>query len=296
MSPDVDLQQLRYFVAVVDERSFTAAARRLSVSQQVVSRQVAELERRLGVRLVERTTRRVWPTAVGEVLHREAGEILERLDTVLREVRSRGGRSDDLTLGYFCSTVHADAEIEAFRKEHPQHVVRPVACRPTTAVHERVRSGELHAGLAWWPLLHRELDGIVLTEDRPALAVRVGHPLAEHPAAVAAGLVAPFPIVAPWLTADPAWLAARTGNWRPAGPRLADRAMSTVDEALETVRHSDAVYPMPASTIGLHNVPGVEYRLLEDAPLYTIGIVWRREDPRAPTKALVGLLADLGRR
>src|ERR1044072_4185323 len=63
-----ELRQLRTFVAVAEERNFTRAAERLHLGQQAVSKSVAQLERELGVTLLERTTREVRVTAAGAVL------------------------------------------------------------------------------------------------------------------------------------------------------------------------------------------------------------------------------------
>lgn len=62
-----DAEQFAAFLAVVDSGSFTAAARRLSRDASVISRRVAALEARLGVRLLERSTRRVAPTEAGHI-------------------------------------------------------------------------------------------------------------------------------------------------------------------------------------------------------------------------------------
>ena len=64
----MEMHQLRYFAAVVDEGSFTAAAARLHVSQSGISTQVAKLERELGQQLLERSGRRVRRTPAGEAV------------------------------------------------------------------------------------------------------------------------------------------------------------------------------------------------------------------------------------
>ncbi|WP_424216290.1 LysR family transcriptional regulator (plasmid) [Streptomyces sp. BI20] len=78
----MELHQLRYFAAVVDEGTFTAAASRLHVSQSGVSTQVAKLERELGQRLVERTGRRVRLTAAGEAVLPQARAALAAVDGI----------------------------------------------------------------------------------------------------------------------------------------------------------------------------------------------------------------------
>ena len=77
---DVDTRLLRAFVAVAEELSFTRAAERLFIAQQALSAQIQQLETRLGVRLFERTTRRVGLTEAGELLLPHAIAALQALD------------------------------------------------------------------------------------------------------------------------------------------------------------------------------------------------------------------------
>jgi len=80
--------ELEIFIRVVDEGSFTAAARSLGVSTSHVSRRVKLLEDRLGVRLLERTTRRVRPTDVGRRYRDRVAPLLDGLEEAAREARS----------------------------------------------------------------------------------------------------------------------------------------------------------------------------------------------------------------
>ncbi|MEC7668964.1 MAG: LysR family transcriptional regulator, partial [Pseudomonadota bacterium] len=84
--------ELKAFVATAQTGSFTAAADQLGVSNRLTSKYVAELEARLGVRLLQRTTRRVGLTPAGEDLLARAPAILDDLDDLLAEVAegSRG--------------------------------------------------------------------------------------------------------------------------------------------------------------------------------------------------------------
>ncbi|MFC4508320.1 MULTISPECIES: LysR family transcriptional regulator [Streptomyces] len=78
----MEMHQLRYLAAVVDEGTFTAAAVRLHVSQSGISTQVGKLERELGQQLLERSGRRVRLTAAGEAVLPLAREALEALDHI----------------------------------------------------------------------------------------------------------------------------------------------------------------------------------------------------------------------
>jgi DNA-binding transcriptional LysR family regulator len=83
---ELDLRLLRQFVAVAEELHFTRAAARLYLAQQALSRDVARLERQLGVRLFTRTTRRVTLTPDGERLLVRARELLALHDQTLQEL------------------------------------------------------------------------------------------------------------------------------------------------------------------------------------------------------------------
>ena len=86
------VDELRAFVATAQTGSFTAAADQLGVSNRLTSKYVAELEERLGVRLLQRTTRKVGLTPGGETLLAQAPALLDDLEDLLAEVaeESRG--------------------------------------------------------------------------------------------------------------------------------------------------------------------------------------------------------------
>jgi len=84
-------QEMTVFAAVVDAASFTGAARVLGMSKAAVSRHVAELEERLGLRLLHRTTRKLSPTAEGEIFHARCRELLANLDEAEAEITARTG-------------------------------------------------------------------------------------------------------------------------------------------------------------------------------------------------------------
>ncbi len=82
------LDPLKVFVAVIDHRSFTGAARALGLTPSAVSRQVSQLEARLGTRLLARTTRSVAPTEAGQRYYDRGRQVLEALEDVENEVQA----------------------------------------------------------------------------------------------------------------------------------------------------------------------------------------------------------------
>lgn len=119
----IELRHLRYFVAVVEQRTFRAAALRLHVSQPPLTRQIHQLEEALGVKLLERSARGAEPTAAGKVFYAEARNLLGLAEQAAERTRMAGeGRLGRLDLGVFGSAVlGAIPEIvHRFRQTHPQ--------------------------------------------------------------------------------------------------------------------------------------------------------------------------------
>ncbi len=101
MESQVELRQLRYFVAVAEELHFARAAERLHMSQSPLSRVIRQLERDLGVVLFVRTTRRVELTPAGSLLLERTRRALAEIDGALADARRLTGAGSGLVrLGY----------------------------------------------------------------------------------------------------------------------------------------------------------------------------------------------------
>ncbi|HND99976.1 MAG TPA: LysR family transcriptional regulator, partial [Plasticicumulans sp.] len=83
----MELRHLRYFVTVVREGNFTRAAERLHMAQPPLSRQIQQLEDRLGVVLLDRQSRPLQPTEAGRFFYEQAVNVLERVETVVAQTR-----------------------------------------------------------------------------------------------------------------------------------------------------------------------------------------------------------------
>src|SRR4051812_40560204 len=90
--PRDNIKDMLAFLAVAQERSFTRAADRLGVSQSALSHTIRELEARLGVRLLTRTTRSVSPTDAGERLLQNVGPRLEEIEAEIAAVSDLGDK------------------------------------------------------------------------------------------------------------------------------------------------------------------------------------------------------------
>jgi DNA-binding transcriptional LysR family regulator len=115
--------QMRVFAAVVDAGSFAAAAQALGLSRPGVSRHVAELESRLGVRLIQRTTRRLAPTAEGQLFHARVRDLLAGMDEAEAEISARKAQPSGLlrvNVPVTFGILHLAPLWGRFRARHPQ--------------------------------------------------------------------------------------------------------------------------------------------------------------------------------
>ena len=118
----IDLTQLKYFLAVAEEKSFSRAAERLHISQPPLSQQIMKLESELGVRLFARTTRTFELTVAGKALMGEAAEMLAKMrmtiDTIRQIDRGEVGR---LRVGIVGSAMWGPIPslLEEFQTKYP---------------------------------------------------------------------------------------------------------------------------------------------------------------------------------
>jgi DNA-binding transcriptional LysR family regulator len=119
----IDLKQLKYFLAVAEEKSFSRAALRLHISQPPLSQQIMKLESELGVRLFARTTRSFELTVAGKALMQEATELLAKMrmtiDTIRQIDRGEVGR---LRIGIVGSAMWGPIPrlLEQFQSQYPR--------------------------------------------------------------------------------------------------------------------------------------------------------------------------------
>lgn len=119
----MELRQLRYLVALADERSFTRAAAREHVAQPGLSQQIRRLENEVGVPLAQRTTRSVTITAAGELLVARARRILAELDAASAELEAvRGVQSGHVTVGamHTMGPIDVSLALAVFHERYPE--------------------------------------------------------------------------------------------------------------------------------------------------------------------------------
>lgn len=176
----MNLRDLRYLVAVADERHFGRAAEACFVSQPTLSTQIRKLERELGVELVERNPRHVALTGIGERVVERARLVLREVDGIVDEARqSQDPATGTLRLGLFPTLApyllpHVVPEVH---RRFPNLELLLVE-EKSEVLHQQVRDGSLDAVLLARPVHDDQLHEHLLFEEPFVLAVPAGHPLA----------------------------------------------------------------------------------------------------------------------
>ncbi|MER5941768.1 LysR family transcriptional regulator [Streptomyces sp. NPDC001928] len=178
----MDLQQMRYVVAVAETRNFTRAAERCFVVQSSLSHRIAGLERELGVKLFARSSRRVEPTSAGLAFVAAARECLAAADRAVADsAAATGVVRGRLAVGVIVTTAAVDVPelLQRYRARYPdvRVVLRSGRSDELAAA---VRDGELDIAFLGLPEGERPsgVEALVLDHDEHALVVPVGHRLA----------------------------------------------------------------------------------------------------------------------
>ena len=245
-----ELRELRYFIAVAEELNFTRAATRLGMAQPPLSAAIAKLERKLGVRLLERTSRHVALTPAGAVLLEHGRIAVEAAAAATERTRRAGTQPTRLTVA-----VKPNAGTELIRQivdrcdQDPQIPGIRILFGHPGGPAAAVRSGAADVAILRTPFDQRGLDTeLLLTEPRVAV-LPARHPLAERSRLCRADLAAdpmphwagpPDPVAAAyWTGADTPGAPEGT---RPPGPEIND-----LSQLLDAVRLGGAVAYVPAS-------------------------------------------------
>jgi len=177
----MELRHLRYFVAVAEELNFRRAAERLHLAQPALSSQIKSLEDELEVRLLERTTRSVKLTHAGRVFLDEARIVLSAASQAEHRARKAGqGLVGTLRVGVISPVANAwlAGILRGFHQRFPG-VQLSLFDLTSPEQLQRLRSGELDAGLLRPPVGFPELDHKFVEESWQVLAAPAGHRLAR---------------------------------------------------------------------------------------------------------------------
>lgn len=172
----MEIRVLRYFLAVVREESITKAAELLHITQPTLSRQITQMEEEMGVKLFDRSTRKIVLTNEGLLLRRRAEEILELVDKTERELSEQDEMVEG-TVAIGCGDLAAVQLLpDLIRSYHERYPAVTFDLYTATADHikDRMDRGLTDVGLLLEPVSMEKYDYIRL--DRQEQWVVAMHP------------------------------------------------------------------------------------------------------------------------
>lgn len=192
----MELHQLRYVIAVAEERHFTRAARSLGVAQPSVSKQIRLLEEELGATLFHRTRGNVTLSTAGEAFLPWARQVVTDLASAVDEAREIGGlRRGRLSVGATPSitTSILPQALRRFHATYPGIELKLHEAGSRDLIRE-VNEGNLDLALVILPVTLRSLETVPLLREELVVAVASSHPLAERKR-IALGELSETPLV-----------------------------------------------------------------------------------------------------
>ncbi|MFF9074232.1 LysR family transcriptional regulator [Streptomyces sp. NPDC014735] len=260
---NVELRHLRALDAVAAAGTITAAATRLHMTQPALSRTLAQLEARVGVRLVDRSSRHLALTSAGTTLLGHGRAILAHLDAALAETRAV---PRPLRIGYTCAVLGRQTVplLRSWRRAHP-HIPLDVVRRDNSTA--GLATGDTDVAiLRTVPAEPRIRTEALYTEDRVA-AVPDDHPLGDRDQVLLAELTArPDLPLALW----PDTGTASPDLWPPQHRPARTVEVGNVDEWLNLIAAGGAFGLGAAGTAESHGHPGIRFIPVSDAPAATV--------------------------
>jgi len=291
----MDLRQLRYFVTVAEELHFRRAAERLHISQPSLSQQIRGLENQMGVRLFNRTKRRVQLTQAGRRFLEEARRTLAQAERAVRIAQQTSrGEIGLLSIGFVPAADYTvfPKLLPAFRRLHPgvQLVLRTIS---SMAQVEALRDGRIDVGFLRVPVDDKALAVESILREPLVVALPLAHPLSAIREVPLRALANERYIFFP----------------REMAPSFYDLVVSSCHEAgfslnvTHEAEHFQTMLGLIASGLGVALVPksvsnlgrrGVRFRpLLPPVPHVELAMAYRRDDDSDLLRAFLSTVKDV---
>jgi DNA-binding transcriptional LysR family regulator len=273
---DLDVRQLRTFVAVAELGNFTSAAARLQTSQPNVSRTVASLERTLGVRLLERSTHDCALTQAGEVLLARARLVLESVELAVSLTRRAAGPARRLIIAV---KPDSDAgllpQILDRYERHPDCPPAELLFRETPGLTPAVRAGDADIALVTGPCDTGGLDAEELWHEQRLAVLPAAHRLAGRQQLTICDFAGQPVICWPALPTELDRYYRGADQLPPGQPGQGGPSATSLAEALRLVELGRGVTYLPDSVARRFQRPGLTARPVHGLSGSTALLAWR---------------------
>lgn len=277
----IELRQLRHFVTVAEELSFSRAADKLHMSQPPLSVSVRNLEQLVGTLLIDRSRHHVRLTAAGQVFLRDARKLLLQIPAAAdRARRAAQGLEGQLSLSFVPSAALdlLPDIFKRFQQSYPTVQLR-VTAETTSRQIEDLRRGSVDLALVVGPLQDvADLVMVDLQQQRFVVAVPRDHPLAVHKCVKIRALAAE-PFIAFTAAEGAGFVAALLGACKTAGfvPKVVQEA-SQMQAVLTLVAGGLGIALVPASLrmLAMKEVAFLDVADLRTPPTYQLAFAYGR--------------------
>ena len=178
----MDIKQLKYFIAIVEEGGFNAAAKKLFIAQPSLSKSIKNLEKELGCPLFRMEKKHIQLTSSGMNLYEKGKVMVENFDDFYHQIRNESPiLSGCISIGIppIIGTCALPELLNAFHQAYPQ--VRMSICQnPADTIQQKVANDTLDIGFVILPVLPNVFDITTVVKDKNVVVVRSDHPLASY--------------------------------------------------------------------------------------------------------------------
>ena len=275
---NIEMRQLRYLLAIVEEANFTRAAEKVFVSQSALSQQIQSLEQEVGTVLLDRSRKGVRPTEAGAILVHHARRIfqeIEQAETAMQELN--GLLRGELHIGvvqtvneYFMPELVAN-----FSQTYPD-IRLFIDELATDEIENGLEAGALQVGLSFLPTERAGIDTFPLFREPLVLIVRRDHPLAGE-TVIPVRILDAMPMVMLSKTFCTRRLWEENARLASAQPQVMIE-MNTVSSILAAVERSGLVTVLPKHTmtqVASTELIGVD--LESPTPSREVGLLWHTD-------------------
>lgn len=177
----MELRHLKYFVAVVEEQSFTKAAEKLFIAQPPLSRQIQNLESELGVQLFERGSRPLTMTEAGGFFYNHALQLLSQAEELKSMTQKIGVIDRTITLSFVGSLLfgYLSKIIFLFKQRNAHLKIELIELSSIQQI-EALKAKRIDIGFGRVDISDPEVKRTKLRDERLMLAVHAGHRLAQQ--------------------------------------------------------------------------------------------------------------------
>ena len=278
----MELRHLRYFIAVAEELSFSQAARRLNIAQPPLSQQIQDLERETGLKLFDRSRRKIMLTQSGKDFMVDARNVLDSVAQLERKTKLRSeGHLGRLSIGVNMAIISPhffSSILRRFRQRHPE-IDLSLSDYLSVRQLEGLLSGEIDAGFLRLPSQIPDLiDTHLIKRETMRMAVPTGHALARKKSVNWSELKGEnFILINPdaaRMFYEGLYFKCRMAGFEP----KVEQYTNNLSTQLWMVSAGLGIAPLP-TTPNILKRGGVTFvSLPADAPVYETVMAWRRGD------------------